>query len=404
MIQDGEADVVITGASESPISPISMACFDPIKATSQRNDDPAHASRPFDRDRDGFVMGEGGAVLVVEEMEAALARGAHIYCEVTGFAGRGNAYHMTGLTSEAEEMTEAILDAMRQGGTNPEDIDYINAHGSGTKQNDRHETAAYKKALGERAYEIPISSIKSMIGHSLGAIGAIEMSACALAIDRGVVPPTANWENPDPECDLDYTPSQARRTQVDVALSTGSGFGGFQSAMIFSLPPEVQLGGHVITSLPDTSRRAVVTGIGVVAPERNRHRRLVEGHRRGHERHPAASSASIRRSTTAQLAGEVDDFAAEDYIEKRLIVQTDHWTHMALAATQMALEDAELDPAEQDPRVDERDHGRAPRAATSSARRRSRRCGRRGRSSSAPTSRSPGSTPQPPARSRSATR
>jgi minimal PKS ketosynthase (KS/KS alpha) len=241
MIQDDEADIVIAGASESPISPISMACFDPIKATSQRNDDPEHASRPFDRDRDGFVMGEGGAVLILEEIEAALARGAHIYCELTGFAGRGNAYHMTGLTKEAEEMTEAILDAMRQGGTRPEDIDYINAHGSGTKQNDRHETAAYKKALGEeRAHEIPISSIKSMIGHSLGAIGAIEMSACALAIDRGVVPPTANWENPDPECDLDYTPRQARHTPIDVALSTGSGFGGFQSAMIFATPPEVK--------------------------------------------------------------------------------------------------------------------------------------------------------------------
>jgi minimal PKS ketosynthase (KS/KS alpha) len=238
LIQDGEADIMITGASESPISPISMACFDPIKATSQRNDDPEHASRPFDRDRDGFVMGEGGAVLVLEEMESALARGAHIYCEVSGFASRGNAYHMTGLTKEAEEMTEAILDAMRQGGTKPEDIDYINAHGSGTKQNDRHETAAYKKSLGERAYEIPISSIKSMIGHSLGAIGAIEMSACALAIDRGVVPPTANWENPDPECDLDYTPREARRKTIDVALSTGSGFGGFQSAMIFAVPAE----------------------------------------------------------------------------------------------------------------------------------------------------------------------
>jgi minimal PKS ketosynthase (KS/KS alpha) len=241
MIQDGEADIVIAGASESPISPISMACFDPIKATSQRNDDPEHASRPFDRDRDGFVMGEGGAVLVLEEIEGALARGAHIYCEVTGFAGRGNAYHMTGLTKEAEEMTEAILDAMRQGGTKPEDIDYINAHGSGTKQNDRHETAAYKKALGEeRAHEIPISSIKSMIGHSLGAIGAIEMSACALAIDRGIVPPTANWENPDPECDLDYTPREARHRPIDAALSTGSGFGGFQSAMIFAAPPEVR--------------------------------------------------------------------------------------------------------------------------------------------------------------------
>ena len=240
MIQDNEADIVISGAAESPISPISMACFDPIKATSQRNDDPEHASRPFDRDRDGFVMGEGGAVLILEEMESALARGAHIYCEVAGFAGRGNAYHMTGLTKEAEEMTEAIRDAMRQGDIRPEDIDYINAHGSGTKQNDRHETAAYKQSLGERAYEIPISSIKSMIGHSLGAIGAIEMSACALAIDRGVVPPTANWENPDPECDLDYTPREAIRKRVDVALSTASGFGGFQSAMIFALPPELR--------------------------------------------------------------------------------------------------------------------------------------------------------------------
>jgi minimal PKS ketosynthase (KS/KS alpha) len=238
MIQDDEADVVIAGAAESGISPISMACFDPIKATSRRNDDPGHASRPFDRDRDGFVMGEGGAVLILEEMQGALARGAHIYCEVTGFASRGNAFHMTGLKPDASEMTEAIRDAMAQGGTKPQDIDYINAHGSGTKQNDRHETAAYKKSLGEHAYKVPISSIKSMVGHSLGGIGAIEMATCALAIDKGVVPPTANWENPDPECDLDYTPKVAVRKQIDVALSTGSGFGGFQSAMIFSVPDE----------------------------------------------------------------------------------------------------------------------------------------------------------------------
>jgi minimal PKS ketosynthase (KS/KS alpha) len=240
MIQDGEADIVISGASESPISPISMACFDPIKATSRRNDDPEHASRPFDRDRDGFVMGEGGAVLILEELEAALARGAHIYCEVVGFASRGNAYHMTGLRPEAYAMTEAILDAMRQGDVKPEDVHYINAHGSGTKQNDRHETGAYKKTLGEHAYNVPISSIKSMIGHSLGGIGAIEMAACALAIDRNVVPPTANWENPDPECDLNYTPKEAIRTQIDCALSTGSGFGGFQSAMIFRIPEELR--------------------------------------------------------------------------------------------------------------------------------------------------------------------
>jgi minimal PKS ketosynthase (KS/KS alpha) len=240
LIQDGEADIVFSGAAESPISPISMACFDPIKATSRRNDDPGHASRPFDRDRDGFVMGEGGAVLILEELESALDRGAHVYCEVVGFASRGNAYHMTGLRPEAYAMTEAIIDAMSQGSVKPEDIHYINAHGSGTKQNDRHETGAYKKTLGEHAYNIPISSIKSMVGHSLGAIGAIEMAACALAIDRNVVPPTANWENPDPECDLNYTPKEAVRTEVDCALSTASGFGGFQSAMIFRIPEELR--------------------------------------------------------------------------------------------------------------------------------------------------------------------
>jgi len=239
MIQDDEADIVLAGAADSPISPISMACFDPIKATSHRNDDPEHASRPFDRDRDGFVMGEGGAVLVLEEFESAITRGAHIYCEVLGFASRGNAYHMTGLKADALEMTEAILDAMRQASLKPEDIDYINAHGSGTKQNDVHETAAYKLSLGDQAYNIPISSIKSMIGHSLGAIGALEMAACALAIENGVVPPTANWENQDPECDLDYTPKVARRKHIDVALSTASGFGGFQSAMIFGRPQEL---------------------------------------------------------------------------------------------------------------------------------------------------------------------
>src|SRR5207249_5067140 len=145
---------------------------------------------------------------------------------------------MTGLKPDGREMAEAIRVALDQARLNPTDIDYINAHGSGTKQNDRHETAAYKRTLGEQAYNIPISSIKSMIGHSLGGIGALEMAACALVIDRGVIPPTANWENRDPECDLDYTPKVARQKHVDVALSTGSGFGGFQSAMIFARPKE----------------------------------------------------------------------------------------------------------------------------------------------------------------------
>jgi minimal PKS ketosynthase (KS/KS alpha) len=240
LIQDGKADVVITGASDSPISPISMACFDAIKATSARNDDPEHASRPFDRDRDGFVMGEGAAILVLEDFEHARARGVPIICEVLGYANHGNAFHMTGLRPDGLEMSAAILDAMEQARIGPQDIDYISAHGTGTKQNDRHETAAFKRSLGEQAYRIPISSIKSMIGHSLGAIGAIEMAACALAIHRGVIPPTANWQNPDPECDLDYTPNDAREVRVDVALSVSSGFGGFQSAMLFGRPGEDQ--------------------------------------------------------------------------------------------------------------------------------------------------------------------
>jgi minimal PKS ketosynthase (KS/KS alpha) len=234
MIQDGEADVVISGASESGISPISMACFDPIRATSANNDEAESASRPFDLKRDGFVMGEGGAVLVLEELERALARGAHVYCEISGYAGRGNAFHMTGLKPDGLEMSEAIMDAMRQGDLEPADIDYVNAHGSGTRQNDVHETAAIKRALGEHAYRIPVSSIKSMVGHSLGGIGAIEMAACALAIEHGIAPPTANLTQADPQCDLDYTPRVARHLPIEVALSTGSGFGGFQSAMILA--------------------------------------------------------------------------------------------------------------------------------------------------------------------------
>jgi minimal PKS ketosynthase (KS/KS alpha) len=238
LIQDGRADIVISGAADSPISPISMACFDAIKATSARNDDAAHASRPFDRDRDGFVMGEGSAVLVLEEYEHAKARGAEIYCEVLGYASRGNAFHMTGLRPDGLEMSDAINDAVAQAQRNPDEFGYINAHGSGTKQNDRHETAAFKRSLGDAAYKIPVSSIKSMIGHSLGAIGSLEMAACALTIKHGVIPPTANYENPDPECDLDYTPNTAREAKVDNALSVGSGFGGFQSAMVFGRPKE----------------------------------------------------------------------------------------------------------------------------------------------------------------------
>ncbi|TDD12627.1 beta-ketoacyl-[acyl-carrier-protein] synthase family protein [Nonomuraea diastatica] len=232
LIRQGTADVVVAGATDAPISPITSACFDAIKATSPNNDDPEHASRPFDLNRDGFVLGEGAAVLVLEELESARRRSAAIYGEIAGYASRSNAFHMTGLKPDGREMAEAIRAALDGARLDPSDIDYVNAHGSGTKQNDRHETAAFKRALGPRAHEVPVSSLKSMVGHSLGAIGAIEAAACLLAMRDNVVPPTANLHTPDPECDLDYVPLTARDQRVDAVLSVGSGFGGFQTAMV----------------------------------------------------------------------------------------------------------------------------------------------------------------------------
>jgi len=227
---------MIAGATDAPISPITMACFDAIKATTPRNDDPEHASRPFDGTRNGFVLGEGSAVFVLEELESARRRNAKVYAEIAGFATRSNAFHMTGLRLDGREMAEAIRIALAEAHVDATDIDYINAHGSGTKQNDRHETEAFKRSLGEHAYRIPVSSIKSMIGHSLGAIGSIEIAASVLAIEQNVVPPTANLRTPDPECDLDYVPLTAREWRTDTVLTVGSGFGGFQSAMVLADP------------------------------------------------------------------------------------------------------------------------------------------------------------------------
>ncbi|WJK38227.1 beta-ketoacyl-[acyl-carrier-protein] synthase family protein [Solwaraspora sp. WMMA2056] len=232
LIVEGSADVVVAGASDAPISPITVACFDTIRATSANNADPGHASRPFDRRRDGFVLGEGAAVFVIEEAGHARRRGAAGYCRVAGFARRANAYHMTGLRPDGREMADAIRVALAGARLDPTDIDYVNAHGSGTRQNDVHETAAFKHSLGQRAYQVPVSSIKSMVGHSLGAIGSIEVAACALALRHQVVPPTANLTEPDPDCDLDYVPVTARDAHLDAVLSVGSGFGGFQTAVV----------------------------------------------------------------------------------------------------------------------------------------------------------------------------
>ncbi len=230
---------MVAGATGRADLPVTVSCFDTLRASSTSNDDPEHACRPFDRRRNGLVLGEGSAVFVVEELEHARRRGARIYCEVAGYSARANGYHMTGLRPDGREMGEAITAALDEARINPDEVDYANAHGSGTRQNDRHETAAYKRSLGDHAYRIPVSSIKSMVGHSLGSIGSIEIAASALAIDRGTVPPTANYEEPDPECDLDYVPGTAREADLDVVLSVGSGFGGFQSAVVLTSPRRI---------------------------------------------------------------------------------------------------------------------------------------------------------------------
>ncbi|RKS97003.1 act minimal PKS ketosynthase (KS/KS alpha) [Streptomyces sp. 3211.6] len=236
LIREGSADVMVTGATDAPITPLTLACFDAVKATTSLNDDPARASRPFDATRRGFVLGEGAAVFVLEELEAARRRGATVYAEVAGHASRSSAFHMTGLRPDGRELAEAITVALDEAHLNPSDLDYVNAHGSGTRQNDAHETAAYKLALGPYAHRTPVSSVKSMIGHSLGSVGSIEIAASVLAMRHHLVPPTANLRTRDPQCDLDYVPLVAREHRTDAVLTVSSGFGGFQSAMVLARP------------------------------------------------------------------------------------------------------------------------------------------------------------------------
>jgi beta-ketoacyl-acyl-carrier-protein synthase II len=234
VIQDGLANIMITGASEAPLCPITFASFDVLNVISARNSEPEKASRPFDRERDGFVLSEGCGILVLEELGHALSRGAHIYCEIIGFGTCCNAYHMTDLPSDGNSMVPSIEVALNEAGLLPERIDYINAHGSSTKQNDVFETNAYKKVFGKKAYEIPTSSLKSMIGHPLAAANSIELVAAALTFETDILPPTINQEVPDPECDLDYVPNKAREKGVDYILKTSSGFSGVHSSMILS--------------------------------------------------------------------------------------------------------------------------------------------------------------------------
>ncbi|RZA31630.1 MAG: beta-ketoacyl-[acyl-carrier-protein] synthase II [Lysobacteraceae bacterium] len=233
MIQYGDADVMFAGGAERGSSPTSVGGFCSMKAMSTRNDDPQAASRPWDRDRDGFVLGDGAGILVIEEYEHAKARGARIYCELAGFGASSDAYHMTAPSENGEGPARCMLAALKDAGLNPDQVEYLNAHGTSTPLGDLAETLAMKRALGDHAYKTMVSSTKSMTGHLLGAAGGVEAIFSVLAIDRGVIPPTINLEKPGEGCDLDYVPNVAREQKIDVAMSNGFGFGGTNGTLVF---------------------------------------------------------------------------------------------------------------------------------------------------------------------------
>ena len=232
-IARGDADAMFAGGTESTITPLGIGGFNVMKALSTRNDDPQGASRPFEKNRDGFVMAEGSGIMILEEYEQAKKRGAKIYCEVVGYGASGDAYHLTQPAPGGEGAARCIKMALKGAGLNPEDVDYINAHGTSTHFNDLYETMAVKSVFGDHAKKLMISSTKSMTGHGLGAAGGIEAVYCALSMDRGSVPPTINYCEPDPDCDLDYVPNEARQADVKIALSNSFGFGGTNGTLAF---------------------------------------------------------------------------------------------------------------------------------------------------------------------------
>ena len=233
IIQYGDADVMVAGGSEANLTPLTVGGFNAMKALSTRNNDPLKASRPFDRDRDGFVVAEGSGIVILEELEHAKKRGARIYAEMVGYGYNGDAYHITAPCPDGDGFIRCIRMALKDAQLSPDDVDYINAHGTSTKLNDYVETLAIKEVFKEKAYKIPVSSTKSMTGHLLGAAGAVEAVFSVLSIRDQVCPPTINYENADPECDLDYVPNTARKCTINVVVSNGFGFGGTNSTLVF---------------------------------------------------------------------------------------------------------------------------------------------------------------------------
>ncbi|MFW9603937.1 MAG: beta-ketoacyl-ACP synthase II, partial [Trichlorobacter sp.] len=233
MIARGDADAMIAGGTEATITPLAIGGFAVMRALSDRNDDPKHASRPFDKNRDGFIMGEGAGIVILEEYESAKKRGAKIYAEVVGYGLTGDAYHMTAPADGGEGAARCMKMALRNAGVNPEQVGYINAHGTSTPFNDLNETLAIKSVFGEHAYKLMVSSTKSMTGHLLGAAGGLEAVYSCMAIDQNVIPPTINYEEPDPNCDLDYVPNAARQASVDYVMSNSLGFGGTNATLLF---------------------------------------------------------------------------------------------------------------------------------------------------------------------------
>ena len=233
IIQRGDADLMVAGGSEAIIDELPIGGFAQMKALSTRNDEPTRASRPFDADRDGFVAGEGAGIVVLENAEHARRRGARIYAEIVGYGMTADAYHMTAPDPDGDGAVRAMTGALRDGGVRPEDVGYVNAHGTSTPYNDRTETLAIKQVFGDHARRLAVSSTKSMTGHLLGAAGGIEAIVTVLALQHGILPPTINYETPDPECDLDYVPNVARKAEVELALSNGFGFGGTNATLAF---------------------------------------------------------------------------------------------------------------------------------------------------------------------------